>query len=266
MSKLCFQSITITRIQNTTPNLKFVARYSATEVSVKACMHGYANRAFVYLLTSDFGSTEFSIYVGKTKSQYSRFLTHIKKYEFDHIYLFECNPDELNRSEGLIIEELKPLYNRNKNPLEVRYRQILNIDYDAPKTKTIIRSHLHLLKQYEQTGLFGFSLNPAIFSVLERKAKEKGCNCSDMLQNILEQLFPADIALALQNQTDLSITNLATTKEYAELHGCSRELIKQFLREENRISGAKQIGRDWVLPRDADFPEDRRKKCQKKTY
>ncbi len=87
-----------------------------------------------------------------------------------------------------------------------------------------------------------------------------------MLQNILEQLFPADIALALQNQTDLSITNLATTKEYAELHGCSRELIKQFLREENRISGAKQIGRDWVLPRDADFPEDRRKKCQKKTY
>ena len=145
----------------------------------------------------------------------------------------------------------------------MRYRNILSIDYDEPKTKAIINYHLQLLKRYEQTGLFGFSLNPAIFAVLESKAKEKGCNCSDMLQIILEQLFSGDIAAELQNNRALSKTNLATTIEYAKMHGCSQEQIKQYLREENRIRGGIQIGRDWVFPKDAYFPEDRRKKCQK---
>ncbi|MBR3592089.1 MAG: DNA-binding protein [Clostridia bacterium] len=51
--------------------------------------------------------------------------------------------------------------------------------------------------------------------------------------------------------------------EYAKIHGCSPEQIKQYLREENRIKGGIQIGRDWVFPKDTYFPEDRRRKCQK---
>lgn len=264
MSKISFQANLISLIKSIAPHINFIARYDTTSSGIKSCMHGYENRSFIYILTADFEKNERCIYIGQTKSQYARFANHVKKYKFDHIYLFECDPDKLTESEGLIINEVKPLYNRNNNPLEERYRRILNIDYNGHKTKKIINRHLKLLKKYDETGLFGFSLNPAIFSVLEAKAKEKGYTCSEMLQTILEQHFHTCIAAKLQSDQTLPETNLATTNEYAKLHGCSRESIKQFLQEENRISGAKHIGRDWVLPRDAYFPEDRRKKHQKK--
>ena len=85
-----------------------------------------------------------------------------------------------------------------------------------------------------------------------------------MLQLILERYYSTEIATNLQAAEDLPQTNLTTTIEYAKIHNCSRESIKQFLTEQNRICGAKQIGRDWILPKDAHFPEDRRKKCQRK--
>lgn len=264
MSKISFQTNLISRVINLAPNMRFIARYDSETTGIKSCMLGYEDRSFIYILTVDFEKSEQCIYVGQSKSQYSRFSAHIKKYAFDHIYLFECKLDELNSSEAIITNDMKPLYNRNNNPLVMRYRNILNIDYDEPKTKAIINHHLQLLKRYEQTGLFGFSLNPAIFAVLASKAKEKGCNCSDLLQTILEQLFSGDIAAELQNNRTLSKTNLATTIEYAKIHGCSPEQIKQYLQEENRIKGGIQIGRNWVFPKDTYFPEDRRRKCQKK--
>ncbi len=264
MSRISFQTNLISLIKSIAPHMTFIACYDTTTIGIKSCMHEYGKRSFIYILTADFEESEYCIYIGKTKSQYTRFANHIKKYEFDHIYLFECTPDTLTKIEGEVINEIKPLYNRNNNPLEERYHKIFNIDYNEIKTKKIINHHLKLLKKYEETGLFGFSLNPAIFSALEMKAKEKGVNCSEMLQIILEQHFHTSIATQLQSDQTLSKTNLITINEYANLHDCSRESIKQFLQEENRINGAKHIGRDWVLPKDAHFPEDRRKKRQKK--
>ena len=264
MPKVSHQTMTIARAQNAAPSLKYIALYGVDEVYVNSCMRRYENRSFVYLLTSDYSEKEVCIYVGKTKSQYSRFLSHIKKFEFDHIYLFECDPGELSDNEALIIREFKPLYNRRHNPLELRYRQILNIDYDKPQTKENIQHNLCLKEQYEHYGLFGFSLNPVIYCVLEKEADKNHCNCSEMLQLILERYYSTEIATNLQAAEEFPQTNLATTIEYAKSHGCSRESIKQFLREENRICGAKQIGRDWILPKDSHFPEDRRKKCQTK--
>ena len=264
MSKVSYQTMTIARTQNAAPTLKYIALYSVDEVYVNSCMRRYENRSFVYLLTSDYNEKEVCIYVGKTKAQYSRFLSHIKKFEFDHIYLFECDYGELSDNEALIIREFKPLYNRRHNPLELRYRQILNIDYDKPQTREKIQCHLRLKEQYEHCGLFGFSLNPVIYCVLEKEATKHHCNCSEMIQLILEKAYSTDIAASLRCEQELAQTNLSTTIEYAKNHGCSRESIKQFLREENRICGAKQIGRDWILPKDSYFPEDRRKKCQKK--
>jgi hypothetical protein len=261
MAKAKVQAVIISRIHNAIPNLKFVAFYNAAEDCVNACMHGYSNRSFVYLLTVDFEGTECCIYVGKSKSQYSRFISHIKKYEFDHIYLFECASDELNKSEALVIKELKPLYNRQHNPHVKRYNEILSIDYSSAQTFEIIQSNLTLKKQYENSGLFGFSLNPAIYAVLEKEAEANQCNCSDMLQFIFEKLYHEQIAEELKLNKEYPNTNLYTTFEYANKHGCSCEQVKQFLREKNRICGAMHIGRDWVLPKDAYFPTDRRKKC-----
>lgn len=265
MSIPSYRSFEIFRIQALSQSLKFIARYDATENSINNCMHMYDTRSFIYLLTSDFEGDEYCIYVGQTKSQYARFIAHIKNFEFDHIYLFECNPDELSENEALTIGELKPLYNCKLNPMATRYQQIFNIEYKKPKTKSVIHEHLRLKKLYDCFGLYGFSLNPAVFSMLEKKAVENCCNCSEMLQLILEKYFPEDISNSLKTAQYVPDTNLATTIEYAKNHGCSRESIKQFLREKDRICGAKQIGRDWVLPRDAHFPEDRRKKFRGKT-
>ena len=260
MSKPDFQTNLISQVQNETTILKFVARYNTTEECVNACMQGYKGRSFVYLLTTDFEGTECCIYVGKTKSQYTRFLAHIKKFDFDHIYLFECDSKYLLESESLIIKKFKPLYNKKDNPLALRYARIFNIDYDTFQTSQKIQSHLCAKREYEITGLFGFSLNSAIYSVLELKSAERHCNCSEMLQLILEEYFHDEIATELQNSQEHLQTNLTTTIKYAKSHGCSRESIKQFLKEKNRISGAVRIGRDWIIPKDAYFPEDRRKK------
>ena len=260
MSKPDFQTTLISQVQNETTLLEFVARYNTTEECVNACMRGYKERSFVYLLTADFEGTECCIYVGKTKSQYTRFLSHIKRFDFDYIYLFECDQKYMLESESLIIKKFKPLYNKKDNPLALRYSQIFNIDYCGFQTFERIEGYLRMKREYENVGLFGFSLNPVIYSVLEKKSIERCCNCSETLQLILEEIFKDEIATELQNPQEHIQTNLTTTIKYAKNHGCSRESIKQFLKEKNRISGAVRIGRDWVLPKDAYFPEDRRKK------
>lgn len=260
MSKPNFQSIIISRIKKAAPCLKFVAVYNATEDWTSACMSGYENRSFVYLLTSLFNEKEYCIYVGKTKSQYTRFISHIKNVDFSHIYLFECEEKYLAQNEQLLIKELKPLYNRENNPLATRYSKLIGINYTEPHTSEKIKKDLQLKDEYEISGLFGFALSPAIFSVLKTKAEENNCNCSEMLQLILENLYSTEIAEKLRNPSELAQTNLTTTIKFAEKHGCRRESIKQFLKEENRIRGAMQIGRDWIFPEDTHFPADRRKK------
>ena len=261
MAKPNFQTIIISRVSKAAPCLKFVARYNATDDCVNACMSGYENRSFVYLLTSVFDEKEYCIYVGETKSQYSRFISHIKNADFSHIYLFECEEKDLMQSERQVIKELKPLYNRKSNPLTARYSRLISIDCTDRHTSEKIKNDLQLKDQYEKLGLFGFALPPALFSVLKTKAEENNCTCSEMLQSILERLCPTEIAEQLRNPYNLLKTNLTTTIKYAENHERSRESIKQFLKEVERIPGAMRIGRDWVLPEDAPFPKDRRKKC-----
>lgn len=263
MPKPNFQAIVISRVINAAPHLRFVAFYHADETRVNACMHGYEGRAFVYVLTTVFEDTEHFLYVGKSKAQYSRFLMHLKAYAFQHIYLFECDLEHQGESEVATIKELKPLYNRHHNPLFSRNQTILGINYEERQSAEGIMRHLTLQKQYAPVGLFGFSLPPAVFRVLEEKAAEQHCNCSDMLQLILEKTYPQEIAAELHNPTEQIQTNLITSQQYAQLHNRSREQVKQYFLQGNRINGAARIGRDWVLPKDAYFPEDRRRKVSK---
>ena len=108
MAKLTFQRKTTKRILAVAPKLKFVAFYHRSEDRLNACMRDYGDRSFVYIFSSCYMDQEYFLYVGKSKAQYSRCLTHSKKYEYDHIYLFECDQEWLSESEKAVIKELTP--------------------------------------------------------------------------------------------------------------------------------------------------------------
>lgn len=261
MGKPMFHRSVTTRVLSAAPELRYVAFYHAGEERLKACMNDYAHRAFVYVLTVDYNGAEQYIYAGQSKTQYTRLLNHLQKYEFDHIYLFECEQSALNRCEAAVIRELMPLYNRNHNPLADRNRDILGIDYDGPKNRADIHQHLARKESYEAACLYGFALPGAVFTVLEHHAAEAGCTCSDLLLQLLERTYLQEIARQIPLQKE-SRSNLVLPKDYGAQYGKSCEQIKVYCRN-NRISGALQVGRDWVMPKDTPFPEDHRRKDSK---
>ena len=263
MGKPNFQSTTISRVITAAPELKYIAFYHADETSIKACMTGYKDRSLVYILTVKYEDSEVYLYAGKSHSQYSRFLTHLKNYAFDNIFLFECAEEHLLASEAAVIRELKPLLNRNHNPEAEHNKQFLGICFDGPQDEKRIQCYLDMRERYAPVGLYGFSLPPAIFSVMVKKAAELNCNCSELLQKILEKTYKNEIAEDLCCARDTIHTNLITAKSYGALHGRSREQIKQYLNQGNRVLGTAKIGRDWVILDEAKFPKDLRRKLQK---
>ena len=53
-----------------------------------------------------------------------------------------------------------------------------------------------------------------------------------------------------------------TVKEYAAKYGVAERTVRQKL-QGNKIPGAHKIGRDWLIPADAPYPEDGRIKSGK---
>ena len=263
MGKPNFQSITISRVISTAPELQYVGMYHADENCVKACMTGYAHRSLVYILTVNYDGTEVYLYAGKSRSQYARLLNHLKNYHFHHIYLFECSSDQLTKAEAKVIRGLRPLLNQNHNPDAKHNKQFLGIQYEGRQTEEQILRYLENRDNYAPSGLYGFALPPAVFAVLMQKASEDGVNCSELLQRILEQNYMPEIYEALQNSNTVPQTNLITAKEYGTIHGRSREQVKTYLIQGNRVYGTAKIGRDWVVLKDASFPEDQRRKLPK---
>lgn len=253
-----FQRRTTARVKKVAQDLRFVAFYHRGEERLNACMHDYAGRAFVYVLTSKYEGEEYILYVGKTKTQYTRFLSHSHHYEYDHIYLFECAPEALDRCEAAVIKEFRPLFNRQHNPDAERFKTLFEIDYDAEQSAETIRQYLERYARYKQAGVYGFALPIHLYAALEKESHLQGCNCSDYIQLLLEKALCKETTKLLTTDQDSNVkTNLISAKEYGKLHGKSREQVKAYLVQQDRIAGIK-IGRDWVIPRDAKFPEDMR--------
>lgn len=257
MPKPTFQRSTITRVLNAAPELKYVAVYHTNDDWLLSCIHNYQDRSFVYVLTKDYGEGEYYLYAGKSRAQYARLLRHMQKFAFDHAYIFECEPEQLTAAEAAVIRELAPLYNHNHNPLSRRMEQILEIDLKTAKDDAAIRQDLERKLAYEATCLYGFSLPSSVFRTLEQQAQKSGCNCSELLQNILEKSYTREITRQIHVPTPAE-TNLVSAEAYGKLHGKSREQINQYCMK-GRIPGAFRVGRDWVIPRDARFPEDHRR-------
>lgn len=79
---------------------------------------------------------------------------------------------------------------------------------------------------------------------------------TDSSQLVIEDVSPF-VAVFEQVKATVPIESVITAAEYAEKHNKSVEQVKVFCRNE-RIWGAKKIGRDWVIPADAPYPTDTR--------
>ena len=58
---------------------------------------------------------------------------------------------------------------------------------------------------------------------------------------------------------DAMYDNYVSSAEYAKLHNVSYEIIKVFCRD-GRIPGAKKIARNWVIPKNAPYPVEPRRR------
>ena len=152
------------------------------------------------------------------------------------------------------------MFNKQGNPAAKRYAALLGIDYDAVQDQGAIHRYLELYEKYSEVELFGFALPQTIFSLVEKKASAQKMNCSEWLQRFFEDAFMKEIAETLPRQDERVSSNLISAERYGALHDKSKEQIKQYFRQKNRIPGVLKVGRDWVLPRDAKFPKDMRKK------
>lgn len=79
---------------------------------------------------------------------------------------------------------------------------------------------------------------------------------TDSLQLVIEDITPF-VQVFEQVKATHPIESVLTASEFAEKHNKSVEQIKVFCRN-GRIWGAKKIGRDWVIPKDAPYPTDNR--------
>lgn len=112
-------------------------------------------------------------------------------------------------------------------------------------------------------------------NITELLASENSCsNWSDLYSDI--SVIPGETAAYINDADELVIRNyqpfdvlwhdvkidfsdIMVCEEYAQAVGKSPEQIKQFLRQD-RIPGARKIGRDWVVPRSSidKYPLDNR--------
>ena len=248
------------RIKETAPELHFIAAYQADDPQLQASMQLYNKRAFVYVLALQFQEQEAYIYVGQSCAQYERILQQKAAFAFDKVYLFECEATALRRCESAVIRLLKPLFNKQSNPMYPRYDRVLQIDYTALHSRENAIKYLNLWDEYCRAGLYGFSLPPAIYRTLKQEAASHELTVSEELLLILEGLFADEIAQEVRIPTlEQDRTNLMTTAEYGDLHGKSQEQIKQYLHQENRLIG-KKFGRDWLILDHESYPDDRRKR------
>lgn len=249
---------TIARVKKAARDLHFVAYYQCNEDWVNDCMHDYADRAIVYILASKYEGQEYILYVGKTQTQYTRFIKHSSHYEYDTIYLFECAPELLDQSEAAVIKALCPLFNRHHNPEAERYRTLLGINNESEQSAKDIRRYLERYVRYKKLGVYGFALPVELCAALEKVSEAQGSSCSVFVQELLEKALQKETAKQLsKSEPPKEKTNMVSAKEYGEIHGKSREQVKSYLMQQDRLPGIK-IGRDWILPRDAKFPEDMR--------
>lgn len=242
------------------PHIKFVAAYPATDPNLSTFMKYYDNCTFIYCLTVNTDDKQIIIYIGQSSNQYARTLSHRKKYDYDNIYLFSVPRNEKNEIEEEAIKHFKPLYNRQSNHTISEKITSVGVHHDEYKTKQQILNDIKRWKESYQIISKTFHLPAKYVAIIRYVARSKALDENDFIAQILDNMFPSEI---FQKALDSEIidtdenSNLVTTAEYGRINHKSVEQIKVFCRN-GRIKNAKKIGRDWMIPVDSPYPEDRR--------
>ena len=115
---------------------------------------------------------------------------------------------------------------------------------------------LRLLTEFDSPGKF--KGNDGYWNTLSADMEQaKGITLA-VVDDSLNLIVYNSKAFALVNKSDEYIS----ASEYAELHGRAHSLIKRLCSEE-RIEGAQKTRSGWIIPKDASYPE--RKKREVKT-
>jgi len=106
---------------------------------------------------------------------------------------------------------------------------------EVKRTKEIAQMYEYMIETYPGTTLAYIS-NEKVLHVLDPM----------VFQDVLAFMAPNEYL---------------TTREYADKHGVSEGRVKA-LCQEGRLPGAMHKGHQWLIPRSAKYPEDRRVKCK----
>lgn len=122
----------------------------------------------------------------------------------------------------------------------------------AAATKSELNKLLFGFKKPETiTGIFG-KWNTEYPEMISYPG-ETFAYVTDNYNLVIEDFSPFSVLLNKSSVHD----SVITASEYGKKHGKSIEQVKVFCRQ-GRIPGAVKIGRTWLLPIDAPYPEDRR--------
>lgn len=130
-----------------------------------------------------------------------------------------------------------------------------------------------IIKPADTADLYNLLVNFKSISVVAKN--ENGVGLSNWNESCCDMaLYPGETLAYVTDELHLAIVefepfkrlfytgnsildDLVTVSEYACLHKKSNEQVKVFCRD-GRIPGAKKVGRDWLIPKDAPYPVDRR--------
>lgn len=89
----------------------------------------------------------------------------------------------------------------------------------------------------------------------------------DKAKGITMAIVDDSLNLIVYNKTAFSALKKSgeyiSASEYAELHGRAHSLIKRLCSEE-RIEGARKTRSGWIIPKDAPYPERKKREVKKK--
>lgn len=256
------------RVKTEIPAAKFCTRYFREDEEFMTLLRQYQKQSFVYLLVNTYMDKKCVIYVGKSSDQYNRVVMHKSNFEFEELYLFMVPVKKQKEIEEKMIGVFAPLYNKACNEDRLKEMSAIGLKYDEYKSYERIREDIQLLLNNHKMQPIMFFLPQKYVLALKDQARKEGVDINEYLSTLLEKEIPEESVLQSVrncNFEEAVDSEVVTAKQYAQLWGKSVEQIKVHCRN-GRIPAYKQK-RDWLIPRSAPYPEDRRKiKHISKTY
>jgi hypothetical protein len=249
----------ILQLKNDLVEFDFCAKYYADDSELTTLLRQYEKTPFIYMLTHTYENRKCIIYIGKSCATSSRIILHKQKYEYDEIYLFRVKRGIQAIAEQKMIGTFTPLYNKAYNQEVYKELEKMGICYEGYKTKKQIREDFRMILNSHAMAAVTFFLPQKYIFALRDGARKMEKDINVYLSDLFEEMLPMEsISESIRNfESEEEIASeMISVKEYAALYGKSVEQIKVHCRN-GRLPAIKNQ-RDWMIPRSAPYPKDRR--------